>query len=120
MAQTGTMGGSLTIAANGPRLRALRRDRKLKQLEVEKEAGLPRLRLTQYEASKPAPIEHLLKLGRFFGCEGRELADPEALRINKSLLLDLVEFHGATLVYGNGADLSAPAEPSNGVEASTE
>jgi len=105
MAQTGKMGGSLTIKANGPRLRALRKDRRLKQLEVEHELGIPRMRLTQYEASKPAPIEHLLKLGRFFGCEGRELADPEALRINKSLMVDLVEFHGATLVYGNPEDL---------------
>ena len=111
MAQTGMMGGSLTIAVNGSRLRALRKDRKLKQYEVQEECGLPRGRLTQYENGKPAPIEHLLKLGRFFGCEGRELADPEALRLNKSLMLDLVEFHGARLDYGNGAEPTAPAEP---------
>lgn len=100
MAQNGMMGGSLTVKANGLRLKALREDRKMKQVKVEAEAGITRLRLTQYEASKPAPIADLLKLGRFYGCEGRELADPEALKTNRALMIELVEFHGASVSFG--------------------
>jgi transcriptional regulator with XRE-family HTH domain len=74
MSATSNMGGSLTVQANGARLKELRKARRLKQCEVEVMAGIPLLRVSQYENGRPISIDHLLALSNFYGVAPQELS----------------------------------------------
>lgn len=103
MAQTSVIGGSLTVKANGERLRLLRERLNLKQSKVEKGAGLPANRLTQYERSMPISIAHLRKLSTYYNVPARELAEEASLQtlagvvsMAASVLEWQIDFNGST------------------------
>lgn len=113
MGTRSNMGGSLTVLANGPRLKELRKAMALHwtQPKVEDAAKVARGQLTRYENSKPASITDIIKLARFYECPPNELVLPEGLQLTRGLLQDLATVHGAEVVWPrptNGA--TAPAE----------
>lgn len=69
----------LTVIPKGKFLIFLReRDLGRTQKEVEDGAGIPNLRLSMYEHSKPISIDHLEKLAGYYGVPARELVGPDS------------------------------------------
>jgi hypothetical protein len=87
---------SITVRCNGATLKQLRRHLNLKQHEVEIQAGLPPGRLSRYERSDSAPIEHVRLLSRFFNCTNEDITDPSSIVEIETMMLKLLEFRQST------------------------
>jgi transcriptional regulator with XRE-family HTH domain len=79
MANTGRMGGSLTVVPRGDRLRALRKNLNFRQHEVAEMAGIPAGYLSHYERNQPITIEYIGKLANFYGVSAREITQPDSM-----------------------------------------
>ena len=84
----------VTIIPNGKILADMRRNRKLKQSQVEDAIGIQHFRLSLYERNSPIPINVLNKLAKFYNTEPKLLAHPDAVAASAELTLELMAFHG--------------------------
>lgn len=102
MAQTSTMGGSLTVIANGDRLKKLRKDKGLRQHEIEKESGVPPGRLTRYESSAPVPLDHLDKLTSYYNVPAREITNAESATMLLGLAMRIARLFEGNISFESG------------------
>jgi transcriptional regulator with XRE-family HTH domain len=85
------MGERFTVIPNGHVLKDLRcRDGKL-QREVENAVGLPALRLSMYENSKPISLEHLRMLASYYRVSPITLTHPNSMETAKRIATNILE-----------------------------
>ncbi len=111
MANTSRMGGSLTVTPRGERLAALRTALKMTQNEVEQETGLPPGRLTQYENSKPIPIDYLDLLINFYGVSAREVCNPDSMATVLGIATRIATVFEGQLIFNQQARLAQDPIP---------
>lgn len=88
----------ITIPVNAARLKELRREKKVLQIDVEKEVGIPFGRLTQYETGRSNPTPEFLEgLANYFKVEPKELIDAEQLKLMRGEVLRFAQLVGAKI-----------------------
>ncbi len=97
----------ITIPIKSDKLRELRRDAKVLQMEVEMACDIPIGRLTQFETGRARPTpDHVFKLALYYSVLPSTIIDEEALKTISFDLTRLAGFIGAQLIFNTGEQLN--------------
>jgi transcriptional regulator with XRE-family HTH domain len=90
----------ITIPVDAEKLKELRRERKVLQMEVEKACGIPYGRLSQYETGRSGPTPIFLEqLSSYFKTPAKDIIDKEKLNELKADIKRLAAFVGAKVRF---------------------
>jgi len=90
----------ITIPVDADKLKELRREKKVLQMDVEKACGIPFGRLSQYETGRSGPTPmYLESLSSYFKIPAKDIIDKQKLNELKEDITRLATFVGAKVKF---------------------